>query len=939
MVRNAVWGWNQSYQLRQLQQTLEYRIELQTKRLQDRLHSVEFLQNNNLRREEQVLEMKQELFQLRARRDLQVMLSSSQGGHPLSLSKVKELPALQLLLVDDSATIRATYQAILEEIGYQVVVAKSVEQALQLAFQHRPELALIDYHMPGGNGDQLIGRLRSDRRTERVLPLLFTSDGDELLASEAGAVHWINKDQSHNQFLQKMALVRDYLLKSYREHLAREGHVQKVLDQLAVGAGVEAQNAETKNRRILVVDDEETNLQAISLILEQDERIAVLDELDSVFDSMVEGEQLERTKGQYHFEVTATQQGQMAIHAALHGQRAGTPYAVALVDMRMPNGLDGLETARQLRMISPDIDVVIMSAYSDYSLEEVRGVLGENFSFMSKPFSPEDLLQRVVSGCAKWERERYSRVSQKALIGLAEDMDREIQRRKETEQELEQANRTKDEFLSSMSHELRTPLSTIIGYNEVLLDESLPAHQRGMLESSLLAGNTLLRLVNDILDMSKIRAGKFELSDQPFDVRKMLQDISQLMGVSADSRGVALQVDLDPAVEPYLSYCWIGDEMRVSQILFNLLSNAIKFSEPDQEVVLSVRLHPEPALEIPGITHFQLSVEDRGIGMAQDVVQRLFQPFEQAEQSTSRRYGGTGLGLFISRQLVQMMGGEIQVESVLGEGSRFTVYLPLKESEIESCAGQAAQLNQTIPKVRGRVLLAEDVEQLQQLGRLLIEKSGAVVDVANNGREAVEMARCSALRHEPYDLVLMDMQMPEVDGLEATRQLKAAGCKVPVVALTANVTEQHRQRFHEVGCDEFLSKPIQRTRLYSMLSHYLAAADGLVEGEYSSSEERVEREDDLSSLLNGEMMAEFWEYVLDSRILMEKAWSEQDWEGMRRAAHAIKGMGSSYGYPLLTELGAELETSIQSGDPLAMEEVYLQMLEQIEQSYQSYSAA
>ncbi len=470
-------------------------------------------------------------------------------------------------------------------------------------------------------------------------------------------------------------------------------------------------------------------------------------------------------------------------------------------------------------------------------------------------------------------------------------------------QEGEALHRAKDDFLSSMSHELRTPLSTIIGYHQLLLDESdLNERYREMVHDSLLAGQTLQQLVNDLLDMSKIRSGKFELSHHPFDLHKVLLDVSRLMQSYTPEKGVQIDLNIDPEATSLLQQYWIGDEIRISQILFNLLSNAIKFSPAAGSVTLSLQSAEEQSNT--NTSHpFEIRITDRGIGMSEEVLSRLFTPFEQADSSTSRRFGGTGLGLYISQQLAQMMGGTIKAESTVGLGSIFTVTLPLQRHS-EPLTTEPTASHQASPSshpLNGTILLAEDTVQLQRLTQMMIEHCGATAEIAIDGVEAVEKGMSGN-----YSMILMDMQMPKMDGIEATKALRKAGCSTPIIALTANVMPHHRTAFEEAGCNDFLSKPVDPAHLCTVLEQYLKPS---TEDENQSATERAEPS---SFTIDEAVMQDFWEDLLESRNRLTAAYQQQQWQQLSYAAHAIKGMGGSFGYPEISELAAELEKSALS---------------------------
>ncbi|MBT3308526.1 MAG: response regulator [Gammaproteobacteria bacterium] len=935
-VRNCCWSWNQSDELKQLKNNLEYRVELQTQRLRERVRSTDLLHQNAVTREKRIVELNHTNNYLQAYQDLRLLLAREPLPQPRTQAEAEEAMkrsgfAVTLLLVDDSRAIRESYRAQLESIGFVVRLAHDVESGMSAALEDPPDLALIDYIMTGENGDQLVRKLKENPHTTLVLPVLFSNVLDEVSAVVAGWVYWLQKDEGLKVLLQKMALIRDYIVD---QRLGEENKAEQLEKELA------APQEEEENRRVLLVDDEQANLGFLLSTLGEDAGDTDLeDDLGQLMDVMgIDPGDSGKEGASAGFDVTTVTQGDDAVTAVLEAQQAGAPFAIALIDMRMPPGIDGLETARQIRQISNEIEIVITTAYSDYTLAEIREVLGNNFSFMGKPFNRDEVSQRVIEGCSKWNLSNHSYTTHQALLSLAEEMQEEIRRRQETERKLEEANKTKDDFLSSMSHELRTPLTTIIGYNEVLREEpQMLAQYREMLDSSILAGKTLLQLVNDILDMSKIRAGKFELNEQPFDLRKVMIDLSELVKVYGTELGVTVRLRIDEEAEASLKTLWIGDDIRISQILFNLLSNAVKFSDGRGEVYLHLGVVHEPSATAPGLKHFKLQVEDHGVGMSQEMLSRLFTPFEQADSSTSRRFGGTGLGLFIAQQLVQMMGGLIRVESQEGVGSTFTVELPLKETDTEvneeSSRLERARATDSseVPQLEGRVLLAEDTVQLQRLAVLLIEKCGLQVDVAENGREALEMGL-----QKNYGLILMDMQMPEMDGIEATQALSDQGCKIPVVALTANVMQQHREAFEEAGCRGFLSKPIRRSMLYAVLEEYFPACSNS-EDDWAAAQmtdlevddgvvdEVVDDEDDLSSLIDDEMWEEFWEYLTGAEKELEEAYEDQNWDELRGVAHAIKGVGSSYGQPEMTKIAAGLQDCAPSGDEQQITPLYQQL--------------
>ena len=368
----------------------------------------------------------------------------------------------------------------------------------------------------------------------------------------------------------------------------------------------------------------------------------------------------------------------------------------------------------------------------------------------------------------------------------------------------EKATQAKDEFLASMSHELRTPLSSIIGNSELLKEREQDEDKQQIIQSIERSGRGQLALVNDILDMSKIQSGKFDIDEHPYDLSLLLTDLEQTFSTQARNIGLKfIVVQEKPEVMELL-----GDVQRVQQILMNLMSNGLKFTDKG-EVRLTVSVQE-------GVLVFQ--VKDSGIGMSPEVLQRLFRSFQQADSSISRRFGGTGLGLYISQNLAGLMDGKIEVSSEEGVGSTFTLTLPYQQSDrpVKSTVEKEKQLVSN-EQIAGHVLIAEDTPELQLLERRILEGVGVTVTVANNGEEAVELSKSHS-----FDLILMDMQMPVMDGIEATREIRAAGNTIPIIALTANVMQAHRDAFNAAGCDDFLGKPINRQKLLQLLKGYIS---------------------------------------------------------------------------------------------------------------------
>ena len=505
----------------------------------------------------------------------------------------------------------------------------------------------------------------------------------------------------------------------------------------------------------------------------------------------------------------------------------------------------------------------------------------------------------------------------------------------------EAANRAKSQFLANMSHEIRTPMTAIVGYADTMLEPDQTLSDRhDALQTIRRNASHLLELINEILDLSKIEAEKMTVERVRTDLPALLSDVASMMRPRMAAKGLRFELDISSPIPRYVT----TDPLRLRQVLVNLLGNALKFTEAGE-----VRLQTtcEPSEDGSGST-CRFAVRDTGIGISPEQRARLFQPFAQADESMTRRFGGSGLGLTISLRLAHLMGGDVTVDSTPGKGSTFTVRVEtgaldgvemfdgnLSEAILPAIGGtgldnRKAASNAAKVNLHARILVVEDGPDNQRLISMHLRKAGAEVTIAENGRIGVDNVLAAAAEGTPFDLVLMDMQMPVLDGYGATSELRARGqSALPIVALTAHAMADDRAKCLNAGCTDYLTKPIEKAVLLRVVAGYLpaskkssgattaagAAAAAAAPAAPAPPPEPVRStyasDEDMKDALN-EFVAELPAKVEGLMALLR----EQNLDGLRRAVHQLKGAGGGYGFADITSLAAAAEQRIKASDPL-----------------------
>jgi PAS domain S-box-containing protein len=541
-----------------------------------------------------------------------------------------------------------------------------------------------------------------------------------------------------------------------------------------------------------------------------------------------------------------------------------------------------------------------------------------------------DVTEEVEREGALTQARAEAEAANSKLTDINQDLEMATARANRMAQQAEQASQAKSEFLANMSHEIRTPLTAILGYTDILQEEiaaeEASSRRAGAINTIRRAGMHLLAVINDILDLSKIEAGKMAVESVDTSLPRIFLDVDSLMRARAAEKGVTLTTSLTTPIPDRIH----GDPTRIRQILMNLVGNAAKFTDCGRIDVRAMLIThaAEPLLRV--------EIEDSGPGMTAEQARALFQPFMQADASVTRKHGGTGLGLTISRRLAGLMGGEVRLDfTAPGRGSRFVFEVPLSvhtEStmvqDFDVCGDATSAPSGSAPsRLLGRILLAEDGEDNQRLIAFHLTRAGAEVVVAANGRIALERLHADAAAGQPFDLLVTDMQMPEMDGYTLARTVRQQELNLPIIALTAHAMAEDREKCLAAGCDDYATKPIDSAKLIATCARWLRYSQGddnlfpiatvsapAVQGEVRSVSNLADTPS--SDILRSELaddpdMAPLIDVFLDALVervaTLEQCVADRDIHALARVAHQLKGAAGGYGFSSISCAAQQVE--------------------------------